>query len=406
MLYLFPLSGTHMTTNSKWIIMLTIMVAIITPFANDTYIASLPSIGIIFHTNKAQLIVSTFLAGLAISQLFYGPLLDRFGRKPVVLVGLIIYTIATIVILHATNINTILVARFFEAVGACSTITTALAIIRDSFPREKTLFYVALVMGMIAVCPTVAPILGSYFQQHFGWRGTFYFLLVLGVFFLIFISGMFKDSMQQKNLNAVNMQHLIANYKKTLRHTQFLGFILTSCLSYSTLFAYIAFAPYLMMNLLHIPIEQFGWYFSLSGLGIITMNFVAPKLGKKIGLPKVLRIGALFITLGSLVLLGFDETNHLTIATLIISMMLVSCGIGFIRPTASAGAMNIFPPQIAGSAAAMFGFFSFIGGSISSMIVSNYIKENILFFILMIMCFGLFSLYTSSLCFSKKTSDI
>lgn len=184
-------------TMSKLTILMVLSVCIITPFANDIFIASFPSMQLAFHSDKITLIMTSFMLGLAISQLFYGPLLDRFGRKVVLLGGLVIYCIASTFILFSGNILMLLILRFFQGVGVCSTIVSAMAIARDVYKKEELVKAMATIMAIIGVCPVLAPLFGSFLQSSFGWRASFVLLLVLGiVYFLCFI--LYKESIKEK----------------------------------------------------------------------------------------------------------------------------------------------------------------------------------------------------------------
>lgn len=393
---------TH-NNNTKWLLMVILTVCIITPFSNDIFIPSFPAIAKALGNPNVQLIMSVFLGGLALSQIFYGPLLDRFGRKPVLLGGLILFVISSFFVAFANSFSVLLTGRFFQAIGVCSTIVAALAIVRDSFPKEYTIKVIAILFGIIGVCPAISPIIGSYLEVHFGWRASFIFLLALGIFYLALVTFCFRESMLEKNKEALTRKHMFGNFGKMLKHRQFLSYITTSLLSYSILFGYIAAMPFLLINKLNLSIIAFGWIFALNALAIVIMAFLAPKMTNKIGLPKTLLIGAVIITIGASILLLIN-LNGSSVWKIVAPMIVATLGVGTIRPTASAGAMNIFPPNIAGSAAALFSFFSFAGGAIFTVIAGKLAMYSTIEFASAILILGVLAIVTALRCQTKETA--
>ena len=384
-----------MTLNiRKLLFPLMLSVCVLSPFGNDIYIPSLPDIGVALSSHNTQLVLTTFLFGLAVAQLFYGPLSDRFGRKPVLMVGLAIFTLASVVVFTANSMTVLLWGRFFQAVGTCSTIVSALAIVRDVYSEEEVIKATGWVMAIIGVCPALAPIIGGALLAEWGWRASFAFLLFLGVFYLLLIGFCFKETQQKKNLEALQWRKVLGNYKTLLSHGLYRRYVTVSACAYAILFAYISMAPYILMQHFGFGLVGFSIVFSVTAFGILSTSFIAPRLSLRMGLPWVTMLGVLLFTVGSL-LIFFLATFSTHSATSIIALnILCVFGMGIIRPTASAGAMSIFPKTISGSAAAMFGFMSFTGGALSTFTM-NALPHTILMFGLLTSVIALLGLYSA-----------
>ncbi|GGG05455.1 MULTISPECIES: multidrug effflux MFS transporter [Cysteiniphilum] len=358
---------------------LVLSVCIITPFANDIFIASFPEMGQTFNTSHIGLVMTVFMIGLATAQLFYGPLLDRFGRKPVLVTGLVIYTLASLMIVFSTSFHMLLIGRFFQAIGTCSSIVAAMAIARDVYKKEDLVKAMAMIMAIIGICPAIAPLLGSVLQELFGWHGAFMFLLLLGVFYLLVISFLFKESIQQKNMHATKPKQLYDNYLSLLKIKSFQGYILTSACSYGVLFSYAAASSMLIIGVFHFSVLAFGIIFAVNSLAIVIMSILAPKLNKRFSISQLVLTGAILLVIGAALTILLNVIFTSNIYTLVLPMWITTLGYAMIRPTASAGAISSAPHHITGSAAALFNFMSFLGGAIATFLLTQFTMTSIHF---------------------------
>ena len=366
-------------------IYLILCVCIITPLANDIYVSSLPEIGHLFNTTKVSLVASVFLLAFSLSQLIYGPLSDRFGRKPVLLLGLTIYSIGSLVILLSHTFDVLLVGRVIQAIGACSTISTAMAIAKDTFPPEKVIHVISLIFGIIGACVMFGPGIGSLFQYYIGYKGPFGILFALGIAYILIISFLFKESIHQKNIQATNIKSIFKNYGILIQNKPFLGYILTSFASYGILFSYIAASSVILINNFNTSVIFFGIAFSINGIAIAAVSILAPIISKYIKLSKMLFIGSLLLLTGVTLTFIISNIFHSPYA-LILPMWISILGCSFVRPTASSGAMHVSPKEITGTASAMFNFLSFLGGSLATYLISLYpITINRLLWLLLVL---------------------
>lgn len=259
---------------NRWL-PLVLSICLLAPFSNDVFVPSLPEIARIFQTDKTQLLISTFMLGLASAQIFYGPLSDRFGRKPILIIGLSIFILASVAVMFAKSFDHLLVARFAQALGACCTMPSAMSILRDSYPHDKLLKPISYLMGSVIIGPMIAPVFGSYLAAYFGWRGSFAFLLALGIFYWLIVVFLFKETLSEKNHHALHFKHIFKVYSSLLKHRTYTGFLLTAAFMYAGIFSYVAAAPFIFIHIFQIPVKDFGWYFLLFAVVFLILSLSA-----------------------------------------------------------------------------------------------------------------------------------
>lgn len=379
------------TQNASWVMLLMFIIAGITPFTNDIFLASMPSMSHYFHVSNIQMMMTVFMASFAISQLFYGPLSDRFGRKPIFLGGLIIYIIGCLMTAFANEFTELLWGRVVQAVGVASAIISVLSIIRDSYAKADIGKKVAIVMGIIGVCPMLSPIIGSFIQAYFQWRGNMFLLLLMGMIALITVALFFKESMVEKNLHALKIKNTFNNYFIILKHKQFQGYAFAGAFGYSALFCYLAAAPMIIITLFGKSISEFALLCAINATGLIITAIIAPKLSRIKSLATTLYFSAGLITLGGLSLLILSLIFKLELWMITVPMFVMTLGVGLMRPTASTGALQSFPAIIAGSASAMYSFISFGVSALFIGVVHFILQDNLAVFAAMITVFGLFA---------------
>lgn len=377
-----------MTQNTVPRFMILILsVCMLVPMSIDIFISGLPAIHAHFPGHSVAMVMGASLLGITISQLFYGPLLDRFGRKPVILTGLLIFTIASVVIVQTTGFNTLLWARFIQAFGGTATVVGVMAITKDTFPKEQLMGKIGLVMAMIGVSPVVAPLIGSFANAHFGWRASFSLLVILGIFYLFVIGFIFKESIHAKNLEALKVSHIVKNYATLLGTGGFLSYCLTSGFTYCILFSYLNISAFIIIKDMGYHVVSYGVIVAVNAVVIVLMAKFSPNLAKKIGLNKTIHLGLAVIIAGG-VLMYFLNQHTETLATFMVPMFVTTIGAGIIRPTANGGAMQLAPKPVIGSAAACFNFITFGMGAIASIYSLDFVKT-VNEFSVFIIAFGL-----------------
>ncbi len=339
------------------------------PLSTDLYLASLPSLTEIFQVpvSTVQLTLSLFVIGFGLAQLIVGPLSDRYGRRPVLLSGLALYLFASILCGLANTIELLITARFIQAIGCCSAVTIARAIVRDAYPPESSAKVIARASTWISLAPIFGPILGSYLQVSFGWRAAF---IALGFFSsAVFAASVMRlpETNHHKNPRATDFTGLRANYRHVLGSRVFWFYALPGAFSYGTIFLFISGSSFAFINILNVPTQWFGYCFGLGVSGYMTGTLICRRMLKTLSNLQALRIGtACAFVSGALffmaVLLGL---SHWSTLILVMFLAMASHGINF--PVTQSSAVSPFPQQ-AGTAAglmgALFMAFAFLIGSL------------------------------------------
>ena len=341
--------------------LLTALVAL-GPISTDLYLPSLPSLARYFNVgvDDIQLTLSVFLVGLATAQLVYGPLSDRFGRRPVLLVGLAIYVVASFVCMLSPSVPVLVVARFVQAVGACVGPVLGRAIVRDVYGREGAARVLAYMSAAMALAPAIGPILGGFLENWFGWRINFLALVVYGSGGLVIAWRILPETNRARDLQAAQLIRMLLGYRGFLNHRTYVGYVLCCAFAYSGIFAFISGSSYVLQEVVGLGPIGFGLCFAGVVIGYIIGTVVAGRLSRRLGIDRLIAVGAgIGVGGGALLLaLALADTprSGLAGALLIVGPMLVfMIGVGLVLPNSIAGAIGPFP-RAAGAASALLGF--------------------------------------------------
>lgn len=362
-------------TYPAYIFTIILSVCMTAPLANDIFVSGMPAMKVYFGLGDMSLVLSMSLLGLAVSQLFYGPLLDRFGRKPVLLAGLILYTAMSALVMTAHVFTVLLWGRFFQAVGVCATITSVMAIARDTYESHELVRATSFIMAIMGIGPALAPLVGSLLNHLWGWRASFVFLFILGCFYTLWIAIFLKESHHPAKKEAMTIHGILYNYLNLIRHVKFLRYCAISGFSYGVLFSYISVSSFFIIEKLHFTLPMFGTIVAINALAIMGMSLLTPKINKHISVSDLVNIGLCLITSGGILMFISAYMFSSTIYTLMMPMFITTLGIGMIRPTASAGAMQLVEKRVAGTAASFFNLFSFVSGTIAIMVTTKLVSS-------------------------------
>ncbi len=365
------MTTTQKGQNKLHLILILGLMAAIGPFSIDMYLPAFPEIATSLHTSvsSVMLSLSSFFIGISVGQLIYGPLLERFGRKKPLYVGLIIYAFASIACATTSSVNGLIVYRLFQALGGCVGMVASRAMVRDLFDVKDNAKIFSTLMLVVAVSPIIAPTLGGYVTAYLGWRYIFGVLIVVITIILAGVYFLLPESKQPDTNFSLKPAAILNSFAAIIKHPQFATYTFTGALANAGLYTYISGSPYVFMVLYKVSEKHYGWIFAIIAAGLIGATQLNRLFLKKYTSPQVIRMAIYLqctvgIALACTSLLGLHEL-YLTIA-LIFAFL---CCQGFIFPNASALSMAPFGHN-AGSASALMGFLQMSVGALMSALVS------------------------------------
>jgi len=340
----------------------------ITPFTIDMYLPAFPRIASDFNTgiDKVALSVSTYFLGYALGQILYGPLLDRFGRKPPLYAGLILYIIATIGCFTTSTIEGLWIIRFVQAIGGCVASVAAMAMVRDFFPVKKSATVISLLVLILGASPLLAPTVGSFIITAFGWHAVFIVLAVITFLILLTVIFFLPEGHVADKTISLKPLPILRGFKAVLTEPRFYVFVLAGSFSFSGLFVYVANSPAIFMGHFQLSEKLYGGVFALLSVGFIGGSQLNHVLTRKYTNQQILKsILIVQAIVAALFLLGALNGWYGLVAVIVFLFGLLSC-CGISYPNAAALCLMPFSKN-AGSASALLGCIQIgIGGLISA----------------------------------------
>jgi DHA1 family bicyclomycin/chloramphenicol resistance-like MFS transporter len=342
------------------------------PLSTDLYLASLPSLASGFNVPPAtvQLTLSLFVIGFGGAQLIAGPLSDRFGRRPVLLCGLGLYVAASALCGLSHSIDMLIGARFLQALGCCAAVTMGRAIVRDAYMPEHGTRVIVKASTWLSLAPLLGPILGSYLQVSYGWRAAFAALGILSAGMTALTFARLPETNLHKDPRATNLSGLIANYRIVLGSRDFWAYALPAALSYGAIFAYISGSSFVLIRVLHVPTEWFGYGYAFGVSGYMTGTMVCRRLLPRLGADASFRFGTCVSAGAGATFLALAVAGVAHWSLILAAMFLAMFAHGINFPIAQSGAVSPFPQQ-AGTAAGLMGALSmavaFVVGTVVGM---------------------------------------
>ena len=327
------------------------------PLTTDMYLPSLPDIArqLDASTAQVQLTISAYLIGFAVGQIFYGPVSDRHGRKPLLVAAIALYCVASLACALSTSIEMLIVARAFQALGGSGGIVLARAIVRDIYSGARAGRELSLIGSVMALAPVLAPIAGGLVQTGFGWRATFLALVIGGLLGAVIVLLLLPETLNARAAEPVSIPSIFRSHRIVARNPSYLAYLGIASASYAGLFAWISGASFVLQNLYGLTPFDFGVAFALGSIGYMAGSALAARMVVKVGLDGMLGIGGCACAAGGLGMVlaaAFGLTSSLS---LVLPVAVYLAGLGMVLPQSIAGAMTPFPER-AGAASSLFGF--------------------------------------------------
>lgn len=310
-----------------------------------------------------QQAITFYLFGVAGGQLLYGPVSDRFGRRPILIGSLVLYIAAGAAAGWAATIGGLLIARVLQAVGGCGGLVLGRAIVRDSAGPGEATSRMALLTMVQSLAPGVGPAIGGFLGVWFGWRSIFFLLVALGI---VTLSGVVLA------LPETTARHrsgrMLGSYLRLLGSRTFCGYMFGGAFTSTTFFAYLTASPFIFTHLLHRPATEVGLYYLVVIAGIPIGSFGASRLASRMRLTLLLRATSAVAVIGAALFFAVAASAKLTVPTVLGPMILFSLGVGAASPVAISAAIST-DPQMIGAASGLYGFMQMANGAFCTLAV-------------------------------------
>ncbi len=325
------------------------------PFTMQIVIPSMPvmAAALAVPYGTVQLTLTLYLIGVALGQLLYGPLSDRYGRKPLLLAGLGLYLLGSAAAAAAPTAGLLILARVLQAAGGCAGLVLGRAMVRDAYPRERAASVIGYVSTAMSVAPMVSPLLGSVLTERFGWRSTMLACLVMGGPLWLAMRARLPETLAQKT-PLPGLAGMLGAYVQLLRLPAFRAYCGVVAFSTGVFFAFASGTPVVVVNGMGHPPTHLAAAMMLLALSWSAGTFTTARLSVRLGVPKLLRLGTGLILGGgalAVLLLFFAPPN---LFLFFLPMMVMAFGNGVAQPSAIAAAVGV-RPGLAGTASGLVG---------------------------------------------------
>lgn len=336
--------------------------------AMHIFMPALPLAGSDLQASSAsmQQTITLYIIGLAVGQLIYGPISDTIGRRPTLLVGLAIYLVSSVFALVAPTLEWLLIARLAQALGGAAGITLGRAIVRDTSAPEQVAKDLALLNLLTLVGPGLAPVLGSFLAEHYGWRAIYVFLVAIASVMVLCAWRLLPETHHRRAPLAFG--RIARDYGRLLGNRRYVGFMVGGGCSSTALYPYLATAPYIVHDQLSLPISQIGWFAAVTIAGASVGSMLTRRLAGLWKLETFLFIGAGLGLAMAVTLLSVETLGWLSVALLVAITFTLTMGSGMASPAALARALSV-PPELTGSAAGLYGFNQMAMGAVGTKLV-------------------------------------
>ncbi|MFZ3359860.1 MAG: multidrug effflux MFS transporter [Xanthobacteraceae bacterium] len=360
---------------------LTLLLSFLTalgPLSMDMYLPSLPAISRALQAPiiDVQLTISSYLFGFAVGQIFYGPISDRIGRKPVLLTALVLYGFASIGCALAQSVDGLIALRFVQALGGAGVIVLARAVVRDIYSGAQASRELSLMGAITAFAPIIAPTIGGLLQTAFGWRATFVLLVIFAAIAGSAATWLLPETLRRRATEPFSLAKMAALYPSVLAHRGFLANLGIMTTTFVGLFAWVSGAPIVMQGAVYgLSPLVFGMIFAMGAGGYMLGTFTAARIVMRLGIDRTMGIGCVVLAAGGLIMVAVVALHLANVIWFVGSMMIYLAGLGLALPAAMAGALTPFHDR-AGTASSLMGFTQQSAAAVAAGAIGLYLGHS------------------------------
>jgi DHA1 family bicyclomycin/chloramphenicol resistance-like MFS transporter len=393
--YIIPLKGIfdkihfYQMTREKYFTLILILGSLtaLGPFSIDMYLPGFSAIAADLDTsvNKVSLSLSSYFIGISAGQLLYGPLLDRFGRKNPLYIGLAVYILASVGCAFTRNIDIFIALRFIQAIGSCAAAVASMAMVRDLFPADATPKVFSLLMLVVGLSPMLAPTIGGYVTAGFGWQMIFIILTLMGISVLLASRFGLPHTHKPDLSISLKPRPILLNFAKVMRNPQFFTYAFSGAVAFSGLFTYVAGSPLLFMDIFKVSEKMYGWIFAFMSVSFIGSSQLNSWLLRKYKSEQLVYFALSLQCAVSLVFLVLAINGWLNLYGTIAMLFLYLACLGLSNPNTAGLSLAPFPEN-AGSASALLGALQLGLGALASVAVGIFVKDSMVPIVAIMVC--------------------
>jgi DHA1 family bicyclomycin/chloramphenicol resistance-like MFS transporter len=348
------------------------------PFSIDMYLPGFSGIAKDLHTTvaKVSMSLSSYFIGISAGQLLYGPLLDRFGRKKPLFIGLSVYILASLGCVYVSDIDAFILLRFIQAIGSCTATVASVAMVRDLFPVKDIPKVFSLLMLVLGLSPMLAPTIGGYITEDYGWHTIFLILMFMGIAILTASQIGLPNTYKPDTSISLKPKPIITNFLLVLKEPQFYTYAFTGAIAFSGLFSYVAASPIVFMDIYHVDAKTYGWIFAFMSVSFIGSSQLNSLLLKKFSSEQMIFSSLILQSVISIVFLILSLNNLLGLYETIAMLFLFLGCLGISNPNTAGLTMAPFAKN-AGSASALMGAIQLGLGALASFAVGTFVKNSV-----------------------------
>ncbi|MEO1066873.1 MAG: multidrug effflux MFS transporter [Pseudomonadota bacterium] len=370
-------SDTHSSLARKPSLYTLVAISMVAPAGINIIAPSMPAFVAVFETDygTVQLTLSLFLVAIAVAQLIIGPLSDFFGRRPVVLYGMLLSLLGSMMCISASTIEVFILGRIVQGIGACAGIVLARTIVRDLFERERAASMIGYVTMSMAVAPMIVPLIGGALQEYIAWWGSSVFMLLFT--FAVFLVAL-KDLYETNPYlgQRTTAKTLARHYAHLISDKRFVAFTATNAFSSAVYFTFMGGAPLVSSAVLDLSPIGYGSYFILVAVGYSVGNFLSGRFSERVGVVWMIISGCVLNLVGVLVVAALFAVGLSHPFSLFLPMLLTSVANGMTLPSTIAGAISI-RPDLAGDSEGLIGFAQIGGAAVAATLTEEWIDRDL-----------------------------
>jgi len=340
--------------------------------STDLYLPAMPAMSRSLHASEGlvELTISGYLVGFSFGQLLWGPISDRYGRRPSVAFGLVLMVIGSAGCALSASATAMIGWRVVQALGACASVVLSRAMVRDLYQGVRAAQMMSILITVMAIAPLVGPLVGGQIVAHAGWRAIFWALVGIGIATLVALFTI-PETLPAARRNQEPLGRAMASYGELLGDRRLLGYAGAGGFFYAGMFAYIAGTPFAYISYYHVPEQLYGLLFGLGIIGIMSSNLLNSYLVSRFGYDRMIMVGTIIAACSAVMVAVFARTGWGALLGLVVPLFLHVSATGFIVANSITGALDNFPER-AGAVSALIGAVQYGSGIVGSALVGVF----------------------------------